>query len=101
MQGLVIKVPAMKEPILIVEDDERPTEGPHPTDAGMRKCSVCGFTRRDAPSALMVCCGQPMEREAVGMAKGQRLQLTEPMPSTNVRFGSLTDIQRHTYLGPL
>ena len=30
-------------------------------DAEMRKCSVCGYTRRDAPSAFKVCCGQPME----------------------------------------
>ena len=44
-----------------MSDDEHPTEGPHPTDAEIRKCSVCGFTRRDAPSALKVCCEQPME----------------------------------------
>ena len=61
MQHLVIKVPAMKEHVLIVENDEHPMEGPHLTDAEMRKCSVCGFTRRDAPSALKVCCEQPME----------------------------------------
>ena len=67
VKGLVIKMPAMKEPVLIVENDKRPMEGPHPTDAEMRKCSVCGFTRRDAPSALKVCCGQPMGRGAVGM----------------------------------
>ena len=42
-------------------DDEQPTEGPHPTDAEMRKCSVCGYTRRNVPSALKFCCGQPME----------------------------------------
>ncbi len=51
----------MKEHVLIVEDNERSTEGPHPTDAEIRKCSVCGYTRRDAPSALKVCCEQPME----------------------------------------
>ena len=51
----------MKEHVLIVEDDEHPTEGLHPTDAKMRKCSVCGYTRRDAPTAFKVCCGQPME----------------------------------------
>ena len=85
----------MEKHVQIFEDDEHPTEGPHPTDAKIRKCSVCGYTRLDAPSALKVCCGQPMEREAVGMAKGQRLQLTEPMPSTNGRFGSLTDIDRN------
>ena len=88
-------MPAMKEHVLIVEDDEHPPEGPHPTDAEMRKCSVCGYTRPDAPSALKVCCGQPMEREAVGMAAGQGLQLTEPMPSTNPHFGSLNHIDRN------
>ena len=44
-----------------MSDDEHSTEVPHPTDAELRKCSVCGFTRRDSPSALKVCCGQPME----------------------------------------
>ena len=44
-----------------MSDDEHPTEGPHPTDAEIRKCAVCGYTRRDAPSALKFCCGQPME----------------------------------------
>ena len=68
VQDLAVKVPAMEEHALIVEDDECPTEEPHPTDAEVRKCSICGFTRRDAPSALNVCCGQPMELEAVEMA---------------------------------
>ena len=85
----------MKEHVLIVEDDEHSTEGPHSTDAEMRKCWVCGYTRPEAPSALKVCCGQPMELEAVGITAGQRLLLTEPIPSTNVRFGSLTDIDRN------
>jgi len=44
-----------------MSDDEHPTEGPHPTDAELLKCSVCGYTRRDAPSVLKDCCGQPME----------------------------------------
>ena len=38
-------------------------------DAEMRKCSVCGYTRRDAPSAFKVCCGQPMEIVPVGSLK--------------------------------
>ncbi len=49
---------ALKKPL---PDDEHTTDGPHPTDAKIRKCSVCGYTRLDAPSALMACCGQPME----------------------------------------
>ncbi len=49
---------ALKKPL---PDDEQPTEGAHPTDAKTRKCSVCGYTRRDAPTAFKVCCGQPME----------------------------------------
>ena len=44
-----------------MSDDEHSTEVPHPTDAEIRKCSVCGYTRRDAPSALKFCCEQPME----------------------------------------
>ncbi len=77
----------MKEHLLIVENDEHPTEGPHPTDAEMRKCSVCGYTRRDAPSALMVCCGQPMEVEP----HPRRIR---PMPTSKDEAQDLNDNKR-------
>lgn len=77
----------MKEHVPIVEDDENPTEGPYPTGAEIRKCSVCGYTRQDAPSALMACCGRPMEAEPPPRE-------IQPMPTSKDEAQNLNDNKR-------